>query len=1302
MWEIAFTGVAICSMMIMCEGVAPTFPSINDVLPCTDVAANCARNYYNIQKADQSSLDTLALSAIDVSTEAGTLLDTVTSLKTSASTLTDLIDPDNTRTNGGEVRQLSTGRKLVGITPFMGTLAAKIVASASKRSTDLTTLITSLKNGMDTVVRVLQDAKKGADEQILATSSKAQTDITAMSATARDSFQQMDAKLVSASKLFDQSQASGPSSTALGLTNAMKLEASDFVTTKAKLTDFYNQIAKLPTELDVYQKAVLADLATYQAAQELSGNQLSAARSSAFNDEVMAMSTKLLAQMRGIVTTSKTDPYYATSLTGYIEEKSRDLSQAVADKNATQQGQIVALSESTKALARSVSSSFQPILNELTALVTNIRAADTKFQTDTSKAIADASSAVTKSQTSFASFTTNMDSLWNTTGKILTGQTTTITTELLNQIGNMTQQAGAEVDRLNTLMVQAGTGALEADSVRQAILASSRTQVVSMIGSNEAAMNASFKTINEFMNKSSEEIGYILNVVKLISSDRASSLNATANSAISGVYSLINTTKTGANNLLASLVAGVLSDIAADFSAMNSTYRALNATASTYMNQSTNLVSAMALTNAAEFARLLANVNSSKSNLDKVINTTNFLAQSVGNISVESEANRVNVSNSLDLVWNNASSVLSGIWANVSSQFAAVKSLIERSGSNLGTTETALIASLAAALNNASSTYAVKSSAVSMAFDSLVTKLNTNNTLFESQISDLQTQLVDLKNAIDASYRSAGSQLQTDAIAAGTAAQGNISSYVDAAKAAVTANLTSTIANRTGTATSALSGFSSTITNLEASIGALTTGISALKNQPASMLARATELRDSFKEQLDELKSSILQLSKENDAQADVFQAKIASTFGSGQIDSLRVGIAGLMAGLDSNILTAETGGNKSINDGIAAVRDFVGTAASAVSLKSKDYQARIAALKNQTQADVSQTVSDAFLYMNRSYGGFKSEISAINASVYAKLNASDLLDSQLQTLQTQVVAVQTQVNNNSAANATQALIAKYGSKVAADVSALLANSQQALTQAQKDEVVRQLASANVGLSGAGSIAISADALAQNVQAAIDLVKTASGTATANTNFVKGRLADISQSANQTVQITSNDIAAIIAKYKDDSAATKDALKAQLLAAGKASASVQDAMSIWTSLKTKASQLTDDELENLSDLRDEVFSETDASVGAMKKGALLDIGTLKKSVADTEEQVTLFHDSNMHLLDAVVGDLDSVASEVGAEKLGYDKSVASLRGYVATMVNALNDRYTGIVAQASPFRNALETAAANDIAAMTR
>ena len=1285
--------------------VAPlTFPAYTDIIPCTDTAENCAKMYYGIQKNLQTSLDTALNSAGDAQDSASDLLDLVTSLKKQAEDMTDVIDPDNTRTNGGEVRVLATGKKLAGVTPFMATLSKRMTSSIGQRGSELRTAVNNLKTGMDQVVRMMQDSMKAANDQLSSSANKMQSAITSQSVQLRDFFNQIDQKLASSASSFDAASNAAPNATANALNTAIKQESMDYGNTKNRLSDIYNQVLSLPMDLDSYLKTLLSKLASYQIQQDTYANGLSVNQSKLFNDELNIMQNQLGKKLNGLLTESRNDPNYAYSVKTYMNEKRRDLDLSIRAANKTQQSSLNQLQSSFRQMTRIVSTAFGPILKDVAGNVTKISGIDAKYQTDVMDAYADANATAVKAKASFDSFTKNIDGLWNLTGGILSGQTTGITADLLAKIGNMTQQAGSEVDKLNTIMLDAAQSSLSADAVRQGILQNSRSQVQVMISNNEAAVNASFATINNFMKKSKSEIDLILNVVKMISGNQLQTLNQTASRAIADINTRISSVRNSTSHILNSVISSVDANIVAEQQKLKSTYNGYVQASQLQINQTRDLLDAMDKNNQGEFTKMWTAVNASQALVDSAIATANGLAAAVNGIPGEAEARRAIEMANLNAIIANATANLTYAQGGISSQFAAVKRMIETGGSSLGSAQTDLIASMASALNGASSSYDSQASTLVSGLQTLIAKIKANVTVTETMLSELNTKLRQTGGATDSAYRNALTQVTQDVRTGINQVRSGIDAYAGSAKTDVMSLMNTQIANVTGQVNSKVSSLDRTISDLESKVDGLTSSVDKLKNRPQMIVNKAQALQTQFKGNLDNLKSSILTLSTSNDALSSDFDKKVHNAFGpsgfsdaAGPHDGIDTLFGRLKTALNNRVQTART----AVDTGISAFNTSISVAQSAVQVKMAQSRASIIAHKKRVQADVDQLVNDGFNYMNQTFQGFKASVRSMNESIFSKIDSGKALEAQLASLQADVAAARNKTVDTAPADELAQMVQTYGASMASDIEKLMNQTQAKLSDAQKDEVRRQLMSANSALVGANRLALTGADLAAKVNAAIASATAEAGRIRANTMAVKERLNSIQKSANQTVQITSTDIAAIISKFRGDSEATRKVIKDQLAAAGMAEASVQDAMKIWGKLKAATTKMSQDEIGNLGQVESGVFASGDKVLQDLKTKSQKQIVQMNSDVAKIEKQVDLDHDANMGILTTMEQTLDGLAADAASTKSSYEGSLQNLRGEVNNLVHQLQNRYSAIVGMAGTFRTAIESSAARDIAKMT-
>ena len=1266
------------------ESTLVTMPTLNNVLPCTDIAANCATNYYTIQKADQIALDTLVTSAKDLDTEATGTLTSVQSLRTQAQAVDDLVDPDNSRTNGGELRQLAAGRKLVGITPYMATLASKMVTSASKRVSDFGSIVTTLTNGMGAIGRNMADTKKQTDSAILLASAKAQAGISSLSASLKDVFQQADTKIKTEAKLFDYGQGSGPNSTTLSLQTSLNLLNNEYNSTLAKLSSFYSLMSSLPDDLKKYLIQSVNDVSNYQVTQDMYSNQLSLNKSSALSDEIVGKAAHLIAQIRGITTADKTSPYYTGSLTGYMEEGRRDLAASAAAANTTQQGSIDSMNSSIVSLARNLLVAFVPATNALTIDTAAIAESNTKFNSDTSSAIADANATVTQASSGFQTFKTNMESVWNTTGQILTGQTTTITASLLNQIGALLSQAGTEVTRLNALMQQSSQSTLDADAVRQAILAKSRSDVISMIGSNSAAMNASGKTITDFMNKSSSEVSNILRILKILTGDEIGNINATSMAALANVVNQVNVTQVGAQAILASLLSSVKGLVAADSTAMNSTFAALKSTSNSYATQTNNLIQSMNGVNLVEFGKFLSRVNSTKISLDSIVNVSRTLSNSVTNISAQSDINRNAITAALDIQWSAANTGLNTMWAKVDANYAQVKALVERSAGGFGANQYNLISLLSGLVNNATGKYSLAAGASELALESLTNVLNTNITLFIDQLAAADGQLTDVKNDIDLKARTLENLIQSSILNATNSAEQSVDALTANASIALNTALGKSGASITGN--SAVQNFTSRILDLEGTLASLTQSINQLKTaQPDSLAAQAAALKTQFNKELTNLKSLILDLA--NDPNEEAFERKLASSF-----DGLTK--------LVQDISAANASGATYIADTLVRANQMIDDSNSTLTSNAATAKAAAVLLKQETQTRATRAVNDALDYMNTTFNAFGSLINETMESI-AENKKSENLSLQLGLLGTQINTVGKSIANTSTADSVSADMNQLASAVSDDFNNVLSGSAASLTAAEAAAAAAQQASADQAAASAATVAAGLTGLASSELSTGTSVVSASAAADAGTSELSAQLNAISNSGANAVQITANDLARILARYRSDTGATKAALQTQVAASGKAELDLGSAMNIATKLQEGAKKLSEDSILNLSDLSNSVFTVNDALVNQVITDGVSQYDDLKKRVGVLKDDVAVYHDSNLGMVSSAESELVQTIASVADTQNSYAKSLSDIKGYVNGLVNGLRNRYDKIVSQNLIFRNTLETSAADDITALT-
>lgn len=1282
------------------------FPVYSDVIPCANTAENCARSYYSIQRNLQTNIEEAYNEASEAQSDASTLLDSVTAtdtgLKSIGDKLTDIIDPDNTRTTGGEIRVLTTGKKLVGLTPYMDTLSKRMVKAVGTRGTELKNQVGMLKTGMDQVTRTLQDTQTSANGQLLSIAQDIKGDITDQSIALRDYFQSLDLKMVSDASQSDTSAQSAPNATYNALGAALALEESDSNSTLTKLTDIQTRLAALPTQLDDYIRSLTDGLKKYQTSQEAVGAELASNKTALFNTELTQMTTKLEAKLRGIMADQRSDPYFNSSLPGYISVQRKGQDGQADSANKTQQARLNTLSDTVKQLSKSANSAFQPILANVKSKVARIVTADKQFQAAAQAVVTDSSATVDKTNASFAAFSKDLEGTWNLTGGILSGQTTEISADLLAKIGSMTQDAGGEVNKLDSIMMQASAGALASDAVRQAILANSRQQVLTAIGNNEAALNKSFATVKNFLNGSQSELSLIMDVLSTIAGGKQGQLNATATAAINGVNAQIAVVQSSVQNILANMTQQVAADIAADSTALRTLYSGITGATQLNVNQTLSLLQAMGATNADVLNRTNSDLEATRSLVNTAAATASALMSSVSAIPVETESRRKYESDKTAAIIANSTATLASTQNAIGAKFIAVKQLLEQAGQDLSTNQTAMIQAMSAILSGASASFDQSASGQLAGFDSLVSLLRAKVAVAETRIADTSRQLSETTAGVNSVYRDASGRISNAASASALAVQTNATGYAQAMKSDVTRALSLATSNSTGGAQAKLAGLTSRVTVAEGNVASLATSVRMLQDRPQELVQKAAQLQSQFATELNALRSSILTVSSDNDQRSDSFESLAQSVFGSAA--TAANGKAGLQYLLDqtgAEVDKAKSDANATLASGIGRIRALAATARNELGVKSTQFQASINQHQSAMNTTIDSYVADAFVHMNSSFDAFSRNIATRNASMLTAFQRGALMQSQLAALEASINQTNSEVIDLADADTSAALIAKYGADTAAQIEALMTSSRSQLSDAQEAAIRRQILAANSALDAADGLGDTGSALAAAVNAAIDSVSSVEGQVALNTQSVKDKLAAVVNGSSRTVEATSADVAAIVAQFSRNADASKNAVKAQLAAAGVANADVKTAMKIWENLKAKAMQLTSDELDNLVDTRTEVLTNVTGMVGNTKATAIADIDALKSSVDAIDQKLSITHDSDLGKLDSLIGQLETVANQAGAEKNTFDSSVSNLRGYMANMVNQLNTRYSSIVGAAASFRSAMETAAAHDIAGLT-
>ena len=1280
------------------------YPSFVNVIPCVNTPENCARNYYQIQQTLQDSLGDAFNEAADASASAGALLsevqDPATGLKVVADQLTEVIDPDNSRTNGGEFRILPNKTTIVGLTPYMSTLSQRLVNAVSRRGEDLRGAASSLKSGMDTVTKTLLEAQATANTMLQQISQAMPGQITEQSAQLRDFIAQVDQKIFADAATFDNQQSSAPLATLTGIQSALNLEAGDANMTFARLQQIQNDVTNQPIDLDNYINNLVNALQTFRTQQESAGDAQAVRRTTDFTAMLVSQAAQLSQNLQGILTTDKTNPFFTSSLPAYIALQRRDLDQKMFDANKTQQAQINSISNQVQQLSKQVNSVFGPILADVNSQVAQLVARDQTFQNAAQNVINTANATVVKTNTSFNTFSTGLGTAWNLTEGILTGQVTNISASLLNTIGSMTQQAGAEVAKLDDIMNSLASASLASDAVRQTILSNSRDQVLSYIGSNEAALNASFATIMQFLNNSKTEMALITSVLESLSSSGQKQLNQTANTIISGINNQTAIVRNGTIQMLTDLTNKVAENIANDQAAVALLYNGLINASTAQINQTQSLLLGMQQAN--DIA-----INSSAvslANTSAVVNTAAALAASMLNtvtmLPIMAEWQQGNATLRTNTIVSQANGNLTALQASIKNKFLAVQNQIQEAGRTLGANQTALIQSLSGSLSNASALFDSNIASMLTSFNTQLTQLQANVTLSQSQVGDFTRQLTDASAAIDQANRDALAMLANDSST--IALESQIRQYTGNAKTDLLAVLNTNGSVVKTEASGRLSTLKSKLTSLESRITSLSDSVKNLGSMPKDLIKRANKLQTEFASELTGLRNSILSFSMDNDKRASDFSESANLTFGSTTTADGRPGLQSLLNSLQAAALKQTDLASTEIQKARSAYDSIFKAGEDKLKKASTGFMASISQHRAKLNKTASAMVSGAYKYMNSTFGAFQNNITKLNETVYSGYTKNQLMQARLAELASGVNSTSSQVGgkNNSAVMADS--IAKYGNDVANEISNLLKQSNASLSAAQQAERNRQILLASGASGAAGGINATGSSLASAVNASLAAVTSAQGQIQANTEAVKQKLKAVMAGSNSTVALTASDVAAIIQQFTSTSIATQTALNAQLSASANVSDQIRYAMGLWTSLKDQAMQLTDDEIDDLMESRGEVSKYVENNITEVQRKSKTEIDGLVKNASKISHSMSAVHPQDMDMLDGFIAELGDIAQKASAQKSEYDRTVSGLRGYVSNVIGQLNARLVAITSQGAKFRTAIESAAADDIAALTR
>ena len=1245
------------------------FPNIANVMPCMDTVENCAGSYYGTQKNDQIILDGLKTSSASLDADSTSLFTSVSNLKSLADGLVDVIDPDNSRTNGGQILALAAGKKLVGLTPFMSTLSKKLIDSATRRSTDFNNLVVLLTNGVADLSRRLATVKKTADTLGVQISSQTQDAITRQSGSLRDYLQQMDAKVRTSASQFDTSRIAIPKSVQLSLQTALDLESSYLQTTLSKLSDLLATLTNLPADLTLYDSASSADVAAYEQNQEVVASQSSLQKTSDFSSQVTAKGASLLAQLSGLVSTDRSTPYYQSSLAQYMDQYTSPMVSSSDSNNITEFTQLVNMNATILSMDEGAKGSFFPAISGMNSMGSQINATDTKFVSDTISAIKDANATAMAANSTYLAFRWNMESLWNTTNSILSGQSGAITQALLDKMKAIMAEASAQVAELNALMISTSNDAIQADSVRQAILAKSQAQVYAMLTSNQAVLNGSLTSANALLNSSSIEMNSLLQVLSRMLTGETGALNSSSNALLANVYTQINNTVAGVGVLLDSYMSGVRKARDLDFGAMNSTFAALNATTAGYLSQSEFLIADLQAVDKSEFEEIIQNAAKADSLVMAGVNATNVLAGSVVNMSSQAAANRVELSDSISAIWNNSNAVLTNVWAAIGANNSALTQYIDRSATNLSLYESSVVSNLSSALRNASNYFNDAAVNATLNLTSWLVKLDTNSTIMADAISSASNALSDAKNTLAVNESDWLQKLS----AITSAFENNFTTVENSLFNATTIRVRTNFTNSKSLydPSPVVNNATSFLGSLESNASALREWVSSLSSAPSDMMKKAAELKTMFNSDLTDLKTNIANIA--NDKRPDSFNTELTTNLVVGG-----VGPVGDNAQfLNQSIMDVFLKGNASADHASSQISALISTANSSIDLKTTKVLANIHQVSSDSNSTVRLLVDDLLKYMPSMYANWLSSL--------PKVRSADELNSELTDIKNQISQIDADTAG-SAATTLETAMNEFGTHIRQNLTDMIL--------AQRTRI------ANIQTHVASPIPVDVPNVGESTNTLVDSTLNASQVAqagTANVNSVSGQ---ISNGSSGTISITSDQIAQLIAVYNSDSKARKDALQAQLAAAGKASASAADAVAVVNTVMTSVDKTASDQADDISELQAHVYESANSAVENLARISNQELQTLSKSVDATDSIMTIDHDPNMEMVNSAESNVEQVTSNANSVRTQFDQSVGSLRGYIEQIEGELTDRYTAIMNSSTQFERSIETAASNDIGAI--
>jgi hypothetical protein len=367
-----------------------------------------------------------------------------------------------------------------------------------------------------------------------------------------------------------------------------------------------------------------------------------------------------------------------------------------------------------------------------------------------------------------------------------------------------------------------------------------------------------------------------------------------------------------------------------------------------------------------------------------------------------------------------------------------------------------------------------------------------------------------------------------------------------------------------------------------------------------------------------------------------------------------------------------------------------------------KTYEAKIATHVQQTRDETYRIANDAYKTMNQSFDSYSSDLATKNSSIYDKINSLSSSNTGIEELESNVASVASQVNDPSRTQTVADSMNTYSSEFTSNLDKTLTASVGVLQEARSEGESQDHETSQLAQTGVTGFSSSVSAYSGVLDELVGSIYDSSGSTKSSTKNLLSGLNSIGQGAQEMVQLTSSDLASVIAKYTADSEASRTAIEEQLKAAGIAEASAADALNIWNSLKDTATQYTTDALGNLSSTASKVFEQADKLVENTTLETSNQLSDLTSVIGKIQSDLATDNDSNISIMDNVLNQLQQMEQSAVSAKSDYTNQIAGLRGYVNQLATQLTAREQAIVGQAAQFKTAIETSAAQDITAVSR